>query len=307
MHRPDAPSAAPSPTLLAELQALAPLVEALEAGAVGAADPGAEALARLERVYRQAVLPEIDRRARLAARAGDRAHPLTTEQLFLANEVTELLGALARLGGEPAGDGAYEPPGATSRALAREAARRHHRIVAVLELAALREESLAAPPDAARSAEPAPPPEAPAASEIRPLGVGESRRLLERIGWGILATESAGQPYAVPVAYGFDGERIFVGIGPGKKARQLEANPRVCLTVAEVPSFAAWRSVVVTGVAQPVKGLADRLAAIDALRRQRRPAGAPRISDASRLLGARFIRIEIAELTGRARGHPPDA
>jgi nitroimidazol reductase NimA-like FMN-containing flavoprotein (pyridoxamine 5'-phosphate oxidase superfamily) len=141
----------------------------------------------------------------------------------------------------------------------------------------------------------------PVRGQLRTLDDAECRELLRDTGWGLLATDDDGQPYAVPVGYAYDEGDIFIATGPGRKLANLERNPRLCLTVLEVATFERWRSVVVTGAAERVTDIGDRLRAVRAFALQRRPGGPPSARDARRLLGARILRIAVEETTGRGR------
>lgn len=136
------------------------------------------------------------------------------------------------------------------------------------------------------------------------LSEAEVAALLERNWWGTLATAAEGRPYAVPVVYGWDGERFYVANRPGRKARALEANPAVCLTVVEVEEGGGdWRSVVVEGRAEPVADPRGYLAALKALRRQVGRGGPPPTgADVARLARARVIRIVPERMAGRRKG-----
>lgn len=133
----------------------------------------------------------------------------------------------------------------------------------------------------------------------RALSPEEVHGALGEIGWGLLATEDMGQPYAVPIAYGFDGRRIYIGMGPGRKLRTLEVNPRVCLTVTDVASLSDWVSIVITGQVRWLERLPDRARAIRALARQRRSGRRLGTDQAPRLARARLAYIEIESMTGR--------
>jgi nitroimidazol reductase NimA-like FMN-containing flavoprotein (pyridoxamine 5'-phosphate oxidase superfamily) len=141
----------------------------------------------------------------------------------------------------------------------------------------------------------------------------EARALLRATGWGVLAVRDAQtrRPYAVPVAYAFDGEAIFVATRPGRKLCALDEDPGACLTIVRVDRFDAWRSVIVTGTAQWVTGAA-RAHAVRAFLAQRRPGGRTfTLRDAARMLDARIFRIVVEELTVRSQGplslEEPDA
>ncbi|MFQ5689531.1 MAG: pyridoxamine 5'-phosphate oxidase family protein [Gemmatimonadota bacterium] len=137
----------------------------------------------------------------------------------------------------------------------------------------------------------------------RELTASEIQAVLERSWWGNLATVSGGEPYAVPVVYGYDGRWFWVASGTGKKIECLENNPAVCLTVVEVIGDGEdWASVVVTGRGDLVRDPRSHLAALRALRRQRGHMGPVGPRDALRLARARVIRITPREITGRAKG-----
>ena len=150
-------------------------------------------------------------------------------------------------------------------------------------------------------------PDAPAPARPAPLELSaeQCRAVLARVGWGVLATvgdEHPGQPYGVPVGYALGDDCVYLASGPGRKRRNLEANPRVCLTVCDIGTYDRWRSVVVQGEATAVEGLVERAAAVAAFVAQRAPRGRPRPVDVQRLLTARLLRIPLAAMTGRGRG-----
>lgn len=126
--------------------------------------------------------------------------------------------------------------------------------------------------------------------------------------WGTLATALDGQPYAIPLIYGYDGHCIYAATRQGRKTHNLEANPAVCFTVTEAPAPGRWRSVVVIGRASLVTDSAGRLQALQALNRPavtgHAPESDPPLSEADlpRLDGAAVIRIEPQTVTGRAVG-----
>ena len=135
----------------------------------------------------------------------------------------------------------------------------------------------------------------------RPLDEQECLELLRSVGWGVLASVGEGQPYAVPVGYALGADCVYVATGPGRKRSNLDANPRVCLTVCEVCSFEQWRSVVVAGEAQEVVGMAARTAAVAAFVAQRAPRGRASGADVKRLLTARIFALSLVGMTGRMR------
>ncbi len=132
--------------------------------------------------------------------------------------------------------------------------------------------------------------------------------ILTEVGWGVLSVveqeaDAESRPYAVPVAYAFDGEGLYVATRRGRKLRALEKHPLFSLTVLQVERFDRWRSVVVTGKPIWLTLPSKRALAIQAFAGQRRPGGL-RLTrrDTERLLGARILRMEVCAMSGRACG-----
>lgn len=135
------------------------------------------------------------------------------------------------------------------------------------------------------------------------LSDADSRRLIERNCWGVLAMVDGNQPYAVPVMYGYDGATLVFINGPGHKVELLRANPRVCLVIAEViDQGREWRSVLVRGNVKWVQESETREAALELLRTQM-PFPAERLNDAAAIARAPIGRIIPTEITGRIAGN----
>ncbi len=134
------------------------------------------------------------------------------------------------------------------------------------------------------------------------LTTDEIDAVLIEVGWGVLAVGEELGPYAVPIAYGFDGRDVYIGTGPGRKLRGLERNPRVCLTVTDPLRAEGWRSVVMIGRVRWLDGPAARVRAIGALTAQRRAKPLDRLPltvQVKHLFRGRLAQIEVEELTGR--------
>lgn len=130
----------------------------------------------------------------------------------------------------------------------------------------------------------------------------EIQDLLERSWWGNLATAEEDGPYAVPVIYGWDGDHFYIASRAGRKIRNLERNPAVCLTVVEATGLGEpWHSVLVLGDADLVHGFRGHAAAIKALRGQVGRGGRVTPKDVARMAAAKVIRIVPREITGRVR------
>jgi nitroimidazol reductase NimA-like FMN-containing flavoprotein (pyridoxamine 5'-phosphate oxidase superfamily) len=126
---------------------------------------------------------------------------------------------------------------------------------------------------------------------------------IQRSWWGILSTSAGDEPYAVPVAYGWNGEHVYIASLDGRKIRNLMMNPHACLSIAEVESGAAWRSVVIEGSVEWLTRPKDLARAFTALAMQcGRPVVPP---SAARLLEAKVFRIIPRSIHGRARGALP--
>jgi len=145
----------------------------------------------------------------------------------------------------------------------------------------------------------------PPARGIVPLSNAECRGVLERQRLCVVSVVDDGEPYAVPVFYGFDGRALFLGVAEGRKTRALDVSARVYIVVTEVGPGDAWRSVAIAGRARTLTDAAERQAAIDVLvahNRRVRASDPPRDAPPSRRTGGRVLRIEDAVVTGRAFG-----
>ena len=156
------------------------------------------------------------------------------------------------------------------------------------------------PDEHASGATVAPPPRA-----IVSLSDAECRAVLERQRLCVVSVVDDGEPYAVPVFYGFDGQTLFLGVAEGRKTRALDVSAAVYIVVTEVGPGDAWRSVAIAGRARTLVDAAERQAAIDVLvahNRRVRSSDPPRDGAPPRRTGGRVLRIEDAVVTGRAFG-----
>ena len=139
-----------------------------------------------------------------------------------------------------------------------------------------------------------------AGAAVRPLDEESSWTLLRSHSWGVLATLHNGRPYSVPVSYGVGVNGLYVATGPGRKLQALEAEPAVCLTVTDVTDGSRWSCVVITADAVPVRGIRERVTALDAIRRQRSDGGTASPRDVARAARASVFRLVPLEISGRA-------
>lgn len=131
------------------------------------------------------------------------------------------------------------------------------------------------------------------------------RGFLQRMGWGVLSLLDGDRPYAVPVSYGTDEGYLYLASGPGRKLRAIERDARVCLTVVEVLDADHWTSVLVEGRLERMLEVSARVTAMRSIHRHRRVARfgrAVNLMDVDRLLGARFLRLSLDDVSGRRSG-----
>ena len=146
---------------------------------------------------------------------------------------------------------------------------------------------------------------APPARVIVPMAEPECRAVLERQRLCVMSVVDNGEPYAVPVFYGFDGATLYLGTSEGRKTRALDANSRVYVLVTEVGPGDAWRSVAIAGRARTLTAETERQRAIEVLvahnRRVRALTGMTS-APPRRVGGGRILCIEDAVITGRSFG-----
>jgi uncharacterized protein len=134
------------------------------------------------------------------------------------------------------------------------------------------------------------------------LSPAETEAILTSERFAHLACTRDGQPYVVPIAYAYDGEAIYVHSLRGSKIEIMRANPRVCVQMGQVEHMTSWRSVVLFGEYEELKGDAAR-AALRRLTARLIPNPPPGVSDPFAPPGleqqAVLFRIRIRERTGR--------
>lgn len=138
-----------------------------------------------------------------------------------------------------------------------------------------------------------------AAFAARPLADEEVLEVVARNFIAVIATVSDGQPYAVPIIYGYDDDAFFALLAPGRKSRNMEANPRVCLTIVDAgEGEGRWRSVVVTGRASWVEGLVKLGHALNAIRKQYPGNPVRSAPPLTALKGYHMLRVDVDTLAG---------
>ncbi len=86
------------------------------------------------------------------------------------------------------------------------------------------------------------------------LSNDEARNLLLNQVFGRLACTDGHHPYIVPVTYAFDGNYLYGQTNEGTKLNLLRANPNVCFEVDQMTDLRNWKSVVVYGKFEELKG-----------------------------------------------------
>jgi len=71
---------------------------------------------------------------------------------------------------------------------------------------------------------------------------------------GRIACTDGKIPYIVPVTYVYDGKDIIIQSNLGKKIEIMRQNKNVCFEVDAMDNMANWRSVIVRGTFQELKG-----------------------------------------------------
>ncbi|MFB6267286.1 MAG: pyridoxamine 5'-phosphate oxidase family protein [Halodesulfurarchaeum sp.] len=84
---------------------------------------------------------------------------------------------------------------------------------------------------------------------MRELTREESEAILEEQGFGMLALSTDGQPYALPMSFGFDGTDLFFQMNAtGRKNEIIAENPATSILFVRIdPAAGTSRSVIVEG------------------------------------------------------------
>ncbi|MBS1726640.1 MAG: pyridoxamine 5'-phosphate oxidase family protein [Armatimonadetes bacterium] len=142
----------------------------------------------------------------------------------------------------------------------------------------------------------------------------EMRELLAGHSFAHLGCEHDGHLYIVPISYVFDEDRIYGQTKAGRKIDMLRQNPRACVQVEEIANIANWKSVILWGQFQELKGpervqamtkLIDHLSPqIEELQGSRSPRDVtPGRADDQTQIDIVY-QIKIDEMTGRFEREP---
>jgi nitroimidazol reductase NimA-like FMN-containing flavoprotein (pyridoxamine 5'-phosphate oxidase superfamily) len=140
----------------------------------------------------------------------------------------------------------------------------------------------------------------------RQLTPDESRALIARNYLATLATVGEGQPYGIPLIYGFEDDQFFFVVGRGRKTRNIDDHPVVCVTICETEDTAKkWRSVLAFGTVTWLQADAAVEHALAVMKKQY-PGSSTRSGGGAAALaraGFRVARVSCREITGRSQGY----
>lgn len=127
---------------------------------------------------------------------------------------------------------------------------------------------------------------------------------------GRIGCYADGRVFVVPVTYAYDGKYIYAHSKEGMKIKMMRINPKVCFEVDVMDNMANWRSVIVWGEYEELKGapsqekglkiLSDRLmplVASETLSHSEHHSMRPQMVEKE--VKAIVYRIKITESTGR--------
>lgn len=143
--------------------------------------------------------------------------------------------------------------------------------------------------------------------EFRELTSDQCHDVLRRARIGRLGCAKDGQPYVLPIHFGFDGGHLYGFATVGQKVEWMRANPRVCLEVDEIADFNEWTSVIVFGRYEELDDRPEweeerRRASLllDSRAKWSEPGyAASRFRDRANPLAAVLYAIRVEEITGR--------
>ncbi|MNK95030.1 Pyridoxamine 5'-phosphate oxidase [compost metagenome] len=125
---------------------------------------------------------------------------------------------------------------------------------------------------------------------------------------GRLGCHLNGETYIVPVNYVYQNNAVYAHSGEGKKINMLRANPRVCFQVDEIENMFKWKSVILWGTFEELKGQ-ERQQAMQGLILRIMPTTDNPAREPSHAINPAFqdylivYRINIQEATGRYESH----
>jgi nitroimidazol reductase NimA-like FMN-containing flavoprotein (pyridoxamine 5'-phosphate oxidase superfamily) len=89
-----------------------------------------------------------------------------------------------------------------------------------------------------------------------PMDSDDVDDLLETQGYGVISLCAEGDPYSVPVSFGYDGESVyfaFLDVGSdSRKIDAIEEGATARVLVTDVRGRFDWQSVAITGPVRPI-------------------------------------------------------
>jgi nitroimidazol reductase NimA-like FMN-containing flavoprotein (pyridoxamine 5'-phosphate oxidase superfamily) len=136
--------------------------------------------------------------------------------------------------------------------------------------------------------------------------------ILNRAGVCRIALADCGEPYVIPVCFGYEDNTIFIHSAPaGKKIEMLKKNPRCCVEVeisdgpvrSDTPCRwdMRYQSVISTGTARILDDYAEKCAAMNCIIRH---FGGPEYPFSEKELeGVCLVKISLDGMTGKHCGY----
>ena len=93
--------------------------------------------------------------------------------------------------------------------------------------------------------------------EINTMSKDEINNFLSKQKIGVLSLSDNDSSYAIPLAYSYDGENLYLTLGPqGRKMGCIQKNKNVCFVVYDQPSSGSempgWTSIICNGVIERI-------------------------------------------------------
>jgi nitroimidazol reductase NimA-like FMN-containing flavoprotein (pyridoxamine 5'-phosphate oxidase superfamily) len=94
--------------------------------------------------------------------------------------------------------------------------------------------------------------------EIKDMSKDEINDFLSNQKIGVLSLSENDSSYSIPLAYSYDGENIYLTLGPqGRKMECIQKNKNVCFVVYHQPPSTAggmpeWKSIICNGVIERI-------------------------------------------------------
>ena len=141
--------------------------------------------------------------------------------------------------------------------------------------------------------------------ELDNLYPNESLSLLEEKQFAHLACHAGHEIYLVPISYVYSDQSIYSHSKPGRKIDLMRKNPKVCLQVEDIKDFFHWKSVIVWGRYEELKGdqanRAMRLL-LQKFREQNKRHSSLELDFSAQLESAIIYQIHIEKMTSRSEG-----